>query len=92
MFQGTRERHGGASVCTTVSTEAWLIANTVPFGSYNYSPPNPIVDVRFLYYLQVSAATYGSFRKLGVPHLGVLILRILLFRVLHHPEPPKPLN
>ena len=25
---------------------------------------------------------YGSFRKLGVPYLGVLILRILLFRVL----------
>ena len=26
---------------------------------------------------------YGSFRKLGVPHFGVLIIRILLFRVLY---------
>ena len=25
----------------------------------------------------------GSFRKLGVPYLGVLIIRILLFRVLY---------
>ena len=25
---------------------------------------------------------YGSFRKLGVPYLGVLIIRTLLFRVL----------
>ena len=25
----------------------------------------------------------GSFRKLGVPYLGVLIVRILLFRVLY---------
>ena len=24
---------------------------------------------------------FGSFRKLGVPYLGVLIIRILLFRV-----------
>ena len=26
---------------------------------------------------------YGSFRKLGVPYLGVLIIRTLLFRVLY---------
>ena len=26
---------------------------------------------------------YGSFRKLGVPCFGVLIIRILLFRVLY---------
>ena len=26
---------------------------------------------------------YGSFRKLGVPSFGVLIIRILLFRVLY---------
>ena len=26
---------------------------------------------------------YGSFRKLGVPHLGALIIKILLFRVLY---------
>ena len=26
---------------------------------------------------------YGSFRKLGVPYFGVLIIRILLFRVLY---------
>ena len=26
---------------------------------------------------------FGSFRKLGVPYLGVLIIRILLFRVLY---------
>ena len=29
------------------------------------------------------AALYGSFRKLGVPYLGGLIIRILLFRVLY---------
>ena len=29
------------------------------------------------------SSTYGSFRKLGVPYFGVLIIRILLFRVLH---------
>ena len=28
-------------------------------------------------------APYGSFRKLGVPYFGVLIIRILLFRVLY---------
>ena len=28
-------------------------------------------------------ASYGSFRQLGVPYLGVLIIRILLFRVLY---------
>ena len=27
--------------------------------------------------------SFGSFRKLGVPYFGVLILRILLFRVLY---------
>ena len=27
--------------------------------------------------------TNGSFRKLGVPYFGVLIIRILLFRVLY---------
>ena len=26
---------------------------------------------------------YGSFRKLGVPYFGILIIRILLFRVLY---------
>ena len=26
---------------------------------------------------------YGSFRKFGVPYFGVLIIRILLFRVLY---------
>ena len=26
---------------------------------------------------------FGSFRKLGVPYLGVLIIRILLYRVLY---------
>ena len=29
------------------------------------------------------ACIYGSFRKLGVPDLGVLIIRILLFRALY---------
>ena len=28
-------------------------------------------------------AECGSFRKLGVPYLGVLVIRILLFRVLY---------
>ena len=28
------------------------------------------------------ASGYGSFRKLGVPYFGVLIIRILLFRVI----------
>ena len=29
------------------------------------------------------AKLYGSFRKLGVPYFGVLILGILLFRILY---------
>ena len=29
------------------------------------------------------SSPYGSFRKLGVPYFGVLIIRILLFRVLY---------
>ena len=33
-------------------------------------------------YDEVSGA-FGSFRELGVPYCGVLILRILLFRVLY---------
>ena len=31
--------------------------------------------------LNLPASAYGSFRKLGVPYFGVLIKRILLFRV-----------
>ena len=27
---------------------------------------------------------YGSFRKFGLPYFGVLIIRILLFRVLYY--------
>ena len=30
-----------------------------------------------------SRLQYGSFRKLGVPYFGVLIIRILLLRVLY---------
>ena len=30
-----------------------------------------------------SGSKFGSFRKLGVPYFGVLIIRILLFRVLY---------
>ena len=30
-----------------------------------------------------SLIDFGSFRKLGVPYFGVLIIRILLFRVLY---------
>ena len=33
--------------------------------------------------LQLAQKPYGSFRKLGVPYVGVLIIRILLFRVLY---------
>ena len=33
--------------------------------------------------VQSSATPNGSFRKLGVPYFGVLIIRILLFRVLY---------
>ena len=33
--------------------------------------------------LENSWDLYGSFRKLGVPFWGVLIIRILLFRVLY---------
>ena len=29
-------------------------------------------------------ATFGGFRELGVPYFGVLIIRILLFRVLYY--------
>ena len=28
-------------------------------------------------------ASNGSFRKLGVPYFGILVISILLFRVLH---------
>ena len=35
----------------------------------------------------IHPATYGSFRKLGVPDLGVLIIRILLLRVLYWKAP-----
>ena len=39
--------------------------------------------------------TYGIFPKLGVPYLGVLIIRILLFRVIYlgpyFRKPPYPL-
>ena len=33
--------------------------------------------------VQVGVISNGSFRKLGVPYSGVLIIRILLFRVLY---------
>ena len=33
--------------------------------------------------LSVYIQLYGSFRKLGVPYFGVLIIRIPLFRVLY---------
>ena len=32
---------------------------------------------------ECSRPLFGSFRKLGVPYFGVLLIRILLFRVLH---------
>ena len=32
-------------------------------------------------------ALHGSFRKLGVPYFGVLIVRILLFSVLYQGPP-----
>ena len=32
-------------------------------------------------------AVYGSFRKLGDPYFGVLIIRILVFRVLYQRVP-----
>ena len=35
-----------------------------------------------------SLHTCGTFRKLGVPYVGVLIIRILLFRVLYYIRPP----
>ena len=31
----------------------------------------------------IPSARLGSFRKLGVPYFGVLMIRILLFRVLY---------
>ena len=34
-------------------------------------------------YVHLSMSRYGSFRKLGVPYFGVLMIRILLFRVLY---------
>ena len=40
------------------------------------SPCGPACSVRF-------RPPCGSFRKLGVPYFGVLIIRILLFRVLY---------
>ena len=33
--------------------------------------------------LQLKSLRYGSFRNVGVPYFGVLIIRILLFRVLY---------
>ena len=33
--------------------------------------------------LKASSWLYGSFRKSGVPYFGVLIIRILVFRVLY---------
>ena len=32
---------------------------------------------------QLQGPSYGSFRKLGVPYFGLLIIRILLFKVLY---------
>ena len=34
-------------------------------------------------FIKEGILAYGSFRKLGVPCFGVLIIRILLFRVLY---------
>ena len=38
---------------------------------------------RFMGSYMWSYKSYGGFRKWGVPYFGVLIVRILLFRVLH---------
>ena len=32
---------------------------------------------------QLQLYLYGGFRKLGVPYFGVLMIRILVFRLLH---------
>ena len=45
--------------------------------------PKVITDERTAGRVHHRAQIYGSFRKLGVPYFGVLIIRILLFRVLH---------
>ena len=41
------------------------------------SPKSVSASTQLLRYI----LSYGSFRKLGVPYFGILIIRILLFRV-----------
>ena len=42
---------------------------------------------RLVQIIQIQTNFFGSFRKLGVPYFGVLIIRILLFRVLYLGSP-----
>ena len=51
------------------------------FRTYTRTYPKPHSPVKAP--LALSAFSLGSFRKIGVPSLGVLIIRILLFRVLY---------
>ena len=75
----------------------WTNTNHLKDSLYNllclssYSPKYPIVNAYLWSYgllliphnlNLIIKARYGSYRKLGVPHFGVLIVRILLFRVL----------
>ena len=61
----------------------------VVFNSYTQTTVwGPGVRLRFTRWgaeeqeqLRLWALSYGSFRKLGVPYFGALIIRILLFRV-----------
>ena len=46
---------------------------------FNLGPWEPDQETSGLYW----GSTYGSFRQLGIPYFGVLIMRILLLRVLY---------
>ena len=61
---------GSSVVCSLSATgDAWLPLSLALVGVGEFGPPGVKLT--------------GSFRKLGVPYYGVLIIRILLFRVLY---------
>ena len=71
--------------------DATMVYYTPP-RPYSYWFPAPIIGARIVTLIVFPSSTitrilegalYGSFREFGVPSFGVLIIRILLFRVLY---------
>ena len=63
---------------------SWAVAETVADRSSQiHTRSLKLAEALFEERASLPGQSFGSFRKLRVPHFGVLIIRILLFRILY---------